>query len=128
MVKVTMDQIMDFRNSDDFFEDTVIPLKGAYKINKIKKNVEKEAEFYSEKFQGIVDTYAKKDENGNPEFSEDGNQILIQEGKIEECNNALEELQNLEVDVENYDLTIDDLGEGVEITPDRLEALMPFFS
>lgn len=128
MVKVTMDQIMDFRNSDDFFEDTVIPLKGAYKINKIKKNVEKEAEFYSEKFQGIVDTYAKKDENGNPEFSEDGNQILIQEGKIEECNNALEELQNLEVEVENYDLTIDDLGEGVEITPDRLEALMPFFS
>ena len=128
MVKVTMDQIMDFRNSDDFFEDTVIPLKGAYKINKIKKNVEKEAEFYSEKFQGIVDTYAKKDENGNPEFSEDGNQILIQEGKIEECNNALEELQNLEVEIENYDLTIEDLGEDVEITPDRLEALMPFFS
>lgn len=128
MVKVTMDQIMDFRNSDDFFEDTVIPLKGAYKINKIKKNVEKEAEFYSEKFQGIVDTYAKKDENSNPEFSEDGNQILIQEGKIEECNNALEELQNLEVEIENYDLTIEDLGEDVEITPDRLEALMPFFS
>ena len=128
MVKVTMDQIMDFRNNDDFFEDTVIPLKGAYKINKIKKNVVKEAEFYSEKFQEIVDKYAKKDENGNPEFSEDGNQILIQDGKIEECNDALEELQNLEVEVENYDLTIDDLGEGVEITPDKLEALMPFFS
>ena len=128
MVKVTMDQIMDFRNNDDFFEDTVIPLKGAYKINKIKKNVIKEAEFYSDKFQEIVDKYAKKDENGNPEFSEDGNQILIQDGKIEECNDALEELQNLEVEVENYDLTIDDLGEGVEITPDKLEALMPFFS
>ena len=128
MVKVTMDQIMDFRNNDDFFEDTVIPLKGAYKINKIKKNVIKEAEFYSDKFQEIVDKYAKKDENGNPKFSEDGNQILIQDGKIEECNDALEELQNLEVEVENYDLTIDDLGEGVEITPDKLEALMPFFS
>lgn len=128
MVKVTMDQIMDFRNSDDFFEDTVIPLKGAYKINKIKKNVNKEAEFYSEKFQEIVDKYAKKDDDGNPKFSEDGNQILIEDGMIEECNNALEELQNLEVEIENYDLTIEDLGEGVEITPDRLEALMPFFS
>lgn len=128
MVKVTMDQIMDFRNNDDFFEDTVIPLKGAYKINKIKKNVIKEAEFYSDKFQEIVDKYAKKDENGNPEFSEDGNQILIQDGKIQECNDALEELQSLEVEIENYDLTIDDLGEGVEITPDKLEALMPFFS
>ena len=123
-----MDQIMDFRNSDDFFEDTVIPLKGAYKINKIKKNVEKEAEFYSEKFQGIVDKYAKKNEDGSPQFSEDGDQILIQEDKIEECNKALEELQNLEVEIENYNLVLEDLGEGVEITPDRLEALMPFFS
>lgn len=128
MVKVTMDQIMDFENSNDFFEDTVIPLKGAYKINKIKKNVEKEAEFYREKFQEIVDKYAKKDDDGNPKFSEDGNQILIEDGMIEECNNALEELQSLEVEIENYDLTIEDLGEGVEITPDKLEALMPFFS
>ncbi len=123
-----MDQIMDFENNDDFFEDTVIPLKGAYKINKIKKNVNKEAEFYREKFQEIVDKYAKKDDDGNPKFSEDGNQILIEDGMIEECNNALEELQSLEVEIENYDLTIEDLGEGVEITPDRLEALMPFFS
>ena len=123
-----MDQIMDFRNNDDFFEDTVIPLKGAYKINKIKKNVIKEAEFYSEKFQEIVDKYAKKDDDGNPKFSEDGNQILIQDGMIDECNDALTELQGLEVEIENYDLTIDDLGEGVEITPDKLEALMPFFS
>ena len=128
MVKVTMDQIMDFENNDDFFEDTVIPLKGAYKINKIKKNVNKEAEFYREKFQEIVDKYAKKDDDGNPKFSEDGNQILIEDGMIEECNNALEELQSLEVEIENYDLTIEDLGEGVEITPDKLEALMPFFS
>lgn len=128
MIKVTMDQIMDFRNSDDFFEDTVIPLKGAYKINKIKKNVNKEAEFYSDKFQEIVDKYAKKDEDGKPKFSEDGNQILIQDDKISECNDALEELQNLEVEIDNYNLTIDDLGEGVEITPDKLEALMPFFS
>ena len=128
MVKVTMDQIMDFENSDDFFEGTVIPLKGAYKINKIKKNVEKEADFYREKFQGIVDTYAKKNEDGSPQFSEDGDQILIQEDKIEECNKALEELQNLEVEIENYNLAIEDLGEGVEITPDKLEALMPFFS
>lgn len=128
MVKVTMDQIMDFENSDDFFEDTVIPLKGAYKINKIKKNVGKEADFYREKFQGIVDKYAKKNEDGSPQFSADGDQILIQEDKIEECNKALEELQSLEVEVENYNLALEDLGEGVEITPDKLEALMPFFS
>ena len=126
MIKVTMDQIIAFRNSEDFFGDTHLPLKGAYKINKIRKAVEKEAEFYSEKFQQILKDYAKKDEEGNLIFSEDGNQIMIQDDKIIECNKALEELQALEVEIENYNFTIEDLGEGIECTPDQLSALMPF--
>lgn len=123
-----MQQLIDFRNSDDFFGDNVLPLKGAYKLNKIKKNVEKEAEFYSTKFQEIVDKYAQKDDKGNVKFSEDGSQILIQDDKIDECNDALVELQNLEVEIENYNLTLEDLGDNLECTPDKLEALMPFFS
>lgn len=126
MANVTMDQIIAFRNNGDFFSDTTLPLKGAYKLNKIKKAVEKESEFYQEKFQEIVDTYAKKDENGNIVFSEDGNQIMIKDGMVEECNKALEDLQNLEVEVETFGLSLEDLGDDVECTPEELEALMPF--
>ena len=121
-----MDQIIAFRNNGDFFADVTLPLKGAYKLNKIKKAVEKEGEFYTEKFQEIVDTYAKKDENGQLVFSDDGNQIMIKDGMVEECNKALEDLQELEVQIENYGLTLDDLGEDLKCTPDELEALMPF--
>ena len=121
-----MDQIIAFRNNGDFFSNTTLPLKGAYKLNKIKKAVEKEGEFYTEKFQEIVEQYAKHDENGQLVFSEDGNQILIKDGMVDECNKALEDLQNLEVQIENYGLTLDDLGENLECTPDELEALMPF--
>ena len=123
---VTMDQIIAFRNNNEFFGSANLPLKGAYKLNKIKKAVEKEAEFYSEKFQQIVQDYAKKDEDGNLVFSENGEQIMIQDDKIVECNQALEDLQKLEVGIENYNLTIDDLGEDIECTPDQLDALMPF--
>jgi len=126
MVNVTMDQIIAFRNNGNFFAGTSLPLKGAYKINKIKKAVEKESEFYQEKFQEIVDQYAQKDENGEVVFSEDGNQIMIKDGLVEECNKALNDLQELEVEVDNYGLTLDDLGEDVECTPEELEALMPF--
>ena len=126
MVTITMDQLINFRDNGGFFADAHLPLKGAYKLNKIRKAVEKEGEFYAEKFQEIVDMYAKKDENGQVVFSEDGSQILIKDGMIEECNKALEELQKLEVEIENFDLTIDDLGEDIECTPDELEALMPF--
>ena len=128
MIKVTMEQIIDFKNSDNFFKDTTIPLKGAYKINKIKKDIDKESEFYGEKFQSIINKYAQKDENGDVKFSDDGNQILIQEDKIEECNDALNELQNLEVEIENYNLTLEDLGDNLECAPEDLEPLMPFFS
>ena len=125
MVTVTMEQLIDFRNNN-FFADTTLPLKGAYKLNKIKKSVEKENEFYIEKFQEIINTYAKKNENGELVFSDDGNQIIIKDGMVEECNKALNELQELTVEIENYGLKIEDLGETITCTPDELEALMPF--
>ena len=128
MVTITMRQVIDFRNNEGFFADVNLPLKGAYKINKIRKAVEKEGEFYSSKFQEIVNTYAKKDDNGDIVFSEDGEQIIIQDDKIEECNQALSELQRLEVEIDNCNLTIEDLGENLECTPDELDALMPFLS
>ena len=127
MVTITMEQVIDFRNNIDFFANTNLPLKGAYKINKIRKALDKESDFYGEKFQEIIDTYAKKDENGDIVFSEDQNEIMIQEDKIDECNKALEDLQNLEVQVDNCNLIAEDLGDDIECTPDQLSALMPFF-
>ena len=128
MVNVTMDQIIAFRNNGDFFANASLPLKVAYKLNKLKKAVEAEGEFYSNKFQEIVDTYAKKDENGNIVFSDDGNQIMIKEGMVDECNQVLEDLQSLTVEIDNCNLTIDDFGDNIECTPEELEALMPFLN
>lgn len=126
MATVTMEQLINFRANGDFFANANLPLKGAYKLNKIRKAVEKESEFYSEKFQEIVNTYAKKDEDGNVVFSEDGGQILIQDDKIIECNQALEDLQQLTIEIDNYNLSLEDLGEDLECTPDQLDVLMPF--
>ena len=128
MVNVTMDQIIAFRNAEDIFIDYKLPLKVAYKLNKLKKALEVEGEFYRNKFQEIVDTYAKKDENEQVIFSDDGNQIIIQDGMVEECNKALNDLQELTVEIDNCNLTIDDFGDDIQCTPEELEALMPFLS
>ena len=128
MITVTMQQALDFRKAYNFFNEIKLPLKAAYKLTKIKQAIEKETEYYGEKFQEIVDTYAKKDEDGNLMYSKDGTQILIKDGMIPECNQKLEELHNLEIGIENYNLTIEDLGEGIEVTTEDLDALMPFFS
>ena len=128
MVTVTMEQIVDLTNSTDFLDGVKLPLKAAYKINKLKKNVSVEFDYYGEKFREIVDTYAQKDEDGNVAFNEDGSQILIQKGKIEECNQALMDLQSLEIELDNANLTIDDLGDDIQCTPEELETLMPFLN
>ena len=128
MVSVTMDQIIAFRNSGDFLGNTQLPLKVAYKLNKLKKAIDVEGEFYATKFQEIVDQYAKKDKNGNVVFSDEGNQIMIKDDMIEECNQALIDLQSLTVEIDNCNLTIDDFGDTIECTPDELEALMPFLN
>ena len=127
MVTVTMEQLMNFRNNSNFYGNTTLPLKSAYKLNKIRQAAEKETEFYSEKFQEIINTYAKKDANGEFIFSDNGEQITIREDAIEECNKAIQDLQNLEIQVENYNLKIDDFGEDFQCTPDELEIVMPFF-
>ena len=123
-----MDQIMALRNVGDIFGGAKLPLKSAYKLNKIKKAVEENGEFYGEKLQEIIQTYAQTNEDGSYKFSDDGSQILIQEGKIEECEKALTELHELTVDIENYNLSIDDFGENLECAPEQLEALMPFLN
>jgi len=59
-------------------------------------------------------------------FSEDGGQIMIQDDKIVECNKELEDLQNLPIEIDTYNLNLEDLGDDLECTPDQLEVLMPF--
>ena len=126
MVDVTMEQVIAFRNAANIFNNYKLPLKIAYKMNKLRKAVDAEGEFYSNKFQEIVDTYAQHDDNGQVVFSEDGEQILIKDGMVEECNKALADLQSLTVSIDNCNLTVDDFGDDIECTPEELEALMPF--
>lgn len=124
---VTMDQIVDFSNGIGTFTSQVLPLQAAYKLNKIRRQVEKEITFYQDKFAEIANKYAKKDDNGNVVYSEDGSQILIADGKIEECNKAISELSKLEVGIDNCGLKIEDFGD-IECTADELETIMPFLA
>jgi len=128
MATVTMQQILNFRNGVQTFMDKTLPLQAAYKLNKIRHAANKETEFYQEKFNELLDQYAERDpETGNFKFSEDGQQIMIQDGKMAEVNEKLGELANLEVEIETYNLKIDDFG-AIDCTPEQLDALMPFLA
>ena len=125
---VKISDVIDLREAAQNFKYQTLPLVGAYKLNKLMNSLEKEVTFYGERFQEIVESYAQKDEDGNYKFSDEGDQILIQQDKIDECNEKLDELLNLEVKVDNLDFSIENLGDNVQCTPEQLEKLMPFLN
>lgn len=126
MAKITMSELLEFRQNVGTFLEQKLPLPVAYKLNKINNATEKEVEFYHEKFQEIVTKYARRDEEGNVIFSDDNTQILIQEDKIPECNDAMEELLGLQVEINTYNLKIEDFGENIECTASEIDAISPF--
>lgn len=124
-IKIKMSDVLAFKNGIDFFNNKQLPLPGAYKLTKISNALDKESEFYSKRIQEIIEKYAKRDDNNEYVFSEDGEQIIIQEDKIEEANEEMEELIDLEVTVDNMDLSIENLG-NIDCSPEELQCLMPF--
>lgn len=135
MATIKMGNILSLNAIIDSIYQKKFPIGTSYKIVKIKEDVKKELEFYREKFNEIIQEFGDKDENGNLLFKRDvdanGNEIpgtesiKIQEGKIDECNNALEELQKIDVEIDTRGLSVEDLG-NVEFSAGELEVLVPF--
>lgn len=91
------------------FAETKISSKLAYKIMKFCKAVAVEEDFYNAKRQALIDEYAVKDENGQIVVSD--HMISIIPDKMDEANAAMQDLNNLEVEVPNIKFALDELGE-----------------
>lgn len=68
----------------------------AYKLMKLLKSMEEDITFYRTKMSEIIDEYAEKDPNGQVLQSQHGG-VIIQNGKADECNSEIKELEEMEV-------------------------------
>ena len=119
-----MYEIIDLSNLYMSIKDIKLPLKTTYKFSRLMRRAEQEMNFYSEDFQKIIETYAKRNEDGSYCFSADGQSIEIIEGKQAECNMKINELRNLEVELNDIKFTIDEL-ECLNLSISELSCLMP---
>lgn len=101
------------------------PFKTAYKLNKINEIINKDVQFYAEQIKLITQEFAKKDENGNFILGEGGATIQIQEDKIKECHEKMNELLNCEVGEVTIKIKPEEF-DGIDFTMEQLQALMPF--
>lgn len=106
-------------------KDNKMPLRLAYKLNKLFQEVEKSIIFYQESLNKLIEEYGKKDENGNFVPTETGDGITIKEEDIEECGKKVQELNELEVVVDSVKFNLEEL-ESLELTISEIGFLMPF--
>ena len=123
-MKITIYQLISTLNIEKELLTQKLPIRTAYNLSKIFARAREELEFYQEKFKEIITQYGEKDESGNLIFLENEN-ISIQKDKIEECQKEITDLQNLELEIPDYSISLDSL-ETIKISLDEISVLLPF--
>lgn len=123
-MKITIYQLISTLNIEKELLTQKLPIRTAYNLSKIFARAREELKFYQEKFKEIVIQYGEKDENGNLIFLENEN-VSIPKDKIEECQKEITDLQNLELEIPDYSISLDSL-ETIKISLDEISVLLPF--
>lgn len=104
-------------------QDAKLPIKTAYKLARLMRRVEEEGQFYQNEFSKIVEEYALK-ENGAYVYSDDMTSIKIVEGKEEECTAKIEELKNLEIDLTEFEFSIEEF-DCLDLSINQMYGILP---
>lgn len=117
--------ILNFPNLYEIVKNQKLPIKTAYKLAKLSKNVQGEIDFYREKFQALIWEYGEIDENGQLVPTEDGAGIKLKPGTESECYSAIQELQDLEIILPDITFTLEEFS-NIELTMAEIEPILPF--
>lgn len=125
-MKVKLIDVRDLSLLYNKIKNQKMPIKTAYKFNKLMEAVDKELSFFQEKLNKILDEYAEKDENGEYVYST-SDSIKIQDNKLQACQEELLALQSFEVEITSSVFDLDEL-DSLDISVDDLRILMPFIA
>lgn len=105
-----------------------LPILLSYKLSKILKETEKDYEFYDKNLSDIIRAHGELDEEGNLIWVNE-NSIKIRDGKEEDCQKALNELDNIQVDFPQIYFTLEDLttlNSHIELNSEEVKRILPF--
>ena len=122
-----MYQLTDFPSFFEKVKTQKMSFKTSYKLTLLAQEIQKHIDYYQEQFRNLLLEYSKKDENGNPVPTEDGQGVLLVEETMNEAYQKLGELRELDVEVPDSKFSPDDFGD-VELTPMEMTIIMPFIA
>lgn len=110
-MKIKFYNLLQLSNLYPKFKDNELTFSTSYKLVKLFKSFEQELNFYNEKLQEVIKKYAQYDENGQIKLTEDKANILIQSDKVKECQDKINELNNLSIEISDIKFTLEELKE-----------------
>ena len=119
-------EVLSIKNFYSSIQDAKLPIKTTYKLTRLMRRVEEEAQFYQVEFAKIVDEYAQK-KNGELVYSDDMTSIKIIEGKEDESSNKILELKNLEIDLSEFNFSIEEF-ERLNLTINEMYGILPLIN
>lgn len=120
-----MYQLIDFPSLFEKMKSQKLPFKTSYRLTILANEIQKHLDFYQENFRNLLMEYSKKDENGNPMPTDDGQGVLLVEETMNEAYAKLNELRELDVDLPDYKFSPDMFGD-IELTPVEMNIILPF--
>ena len=106
------------------FLNEKLPIKTAYKITKNLISLQTDKDFYEKEFRAILQQYLEYDENGQPIPTPEGG-WRVKEGKLDECQIAIQDLENIDSEVLPIKFTIEEL-ETLNLTPNEVYSITDF--
>jgi hypothetical protein len=124
-MNIKIHQLADFPSLFEKLKSQKLTFKTSYRLTLLAKEIEKHITFYQESFRDLIIEYSKKDENGNPIHTDDGQGVKLVEETMVEAHQRLNELQDLDVELPDYKFSPDDFGD-IELTLLEMNVLLPF--
>ena len=120
-----LSSILSFPNFYNQIRSNPLPFKTAHKLSKLSKAIEEEIGFYREKMTELVEQYARKDDEGNYIYINNGRDIALKPETMIECQTKIRELETMEIELPSITFSVDEF-ENTTLTVDELQPILPF--
>ena len=125
-MQVKLKQLFGFSTLFEEIKNEKLPLRTAYKLSQLNREIQVQEQFYREKLNEIISRYGEYSEDGNPILTPDGRGVCLRPGTEAQCHAEVEELDEFEVTLSNFTFSFEDFP-GIELTITQMELLFPFF-
>ena len=122
---IILSKLIHFSKFYNEVKATKIPVKTAYKLNKLAIAIDEQNQFYGEQLNLILGDCADHDENGNYIPTNDNIGVKILDYKKQEFMDRMNELLLLEVELPDITFDIEEFG-NIELTMESFNLITPF--